>query len=302
MGIKKDFLGTHKPLDFKGNAGIGYVVIPQDVDRDQYVENCYRTQTVTIQGGYGYGEFGQVRVSQSAMQEIEFPSGVDGEDKYGSAVVWVKDSNTLAPVIIATIRRQSSYYDLGEQTRRVAVRTENGGSVEIQATGDGRLQISVIGSSESPAQLSLRVNSPKADSQVSLDCDNEVVVSAGKKISVVTPGVIEAVFVDDQMNEKTTLRYEPQKGLEYKDEFENEITAGDGAVNVTSKEISHNSGNEPMVLGDKLSSFIGDFIDAVMQLTVVTPAGTSTVPVNVAKFAELKTRFDEFKSKKSKLE
>ena len=104
------------------------------------------------------------------------------------------------------------------------------------------------------------------------------------------------------MEEKTVIRYEPTKGLKYKDEFENEITAEDGKVNVTSKEISHNDGSQPMVLGDKLSSFIGDFIDAVMKLTVVTPAGTSTVPVNVADFAALKTRFDEFKSTKSKLE
>ena len=300
--MDKDFLGIHRPLDFKGSAGIGYVIIPKDADRQEYIENCYRTQTVTIQGGYGYSEFGQVYVSQSAMQEIEFPSGIEGADKYGSAVVWVRDDATRAPIIVATVRRQDAYYALGEGTRRIAVGMENGSSVEIFMNRDGSLSISVIGSSESAAQATVRVSSPNSDSQLTVECDNEIAVSAGKRVRVTTPGTIEARFVDDQMEEKTVIRFEPGKGLEYKDEFDNQITAQDGKVNVTSKEISHNDGSEPMVLGDKLASFIGDFLDAVMKLTVVTPAGTSTVPVNLADFAALKARFDEFKSKKSKLE
>lgn len=300
--MEMDFLGVHKPIDFKGNAGVGYVIIPAYLNRDEYIENCYRTQTVTIQGGYGYSEFGQVKVTQAAMQEIKFPTDAEGGDKFGSAVVWIKDSNTQSPIIVATIRRQEDYYVLGEHTRRIAVAMPNGSSVEILATGDGSLSISVTGSAASAAQIAVKVSSPNADSQLAVDCDNEVFVNAGKRVQITTPGVIEARFVDDQMEEKTVIRYEPTKGLKYKDEFDNEITAQDGRINVTSKEISHNDGSEPMVLGDKLSAFIGDFLDAVMKLTVVTPSGTSTVPVNVADFAALKTRFDEFKSVKSKLE
>lgn len=300
--MDKDFLGIHKPLDFKGSAGVGYVIIPKGANREEYIENCYRTQTVTIQGGYGYSEFGQVYVSQTAMQEIQFPSGIEGADKYGSAVVWVRDDATRAPIIIATIRRQDAYYALGEGTRRIAVGMENGSSVEIFMNRDGSLSISVVGSEESAAQATIRISSPNADSKLVVECDNEINITAGKKARITTPGTVEARFVDDQMEEKTVIRFEPGKGLEYKDEFDNQITAGDGKVNVTSKEISHNDGSQPMVLGDKLSNFISDFLDAVMKLTVVTPAGTSTVPVNVADFAALKTRFDEFKSTKSKLE
>lgn len=297
-----DFLGIHKPLDFKGSAGVGYVVIPNGVDRAEYVENCYRTQTVTIQGGYGYGQFGMVHVSQGAMQEIEFPSGDEGADPYGSAVVWIRDDSTRAPIIIATIRRQNAYYELGEGVRRFAVGMGNGSSVEMYMNRDGSLKISVIGSTDSSANIAVKVSGPNADSKITLDCDNEIIINSGKKIQITTPGTIEARWVDDQLEEKTVIRFEPGKGLEYKDEFENQITAEDGKVNVTSKEISHNEGSEPMVLGDSLSDFIGEFIDAVMKLTVVTPAGTSSVPVNVADFAALKTKFDKFKSQKSKLE
>ena len=300
--MEKDFLGVHKPLDFKGSAGVGYVVIPRGVDRDEYIENCYRTQTVTIQGGYGYSEFGQVYVTQTAMQEIEFPSGDEGADRFGSAVVWVRDDNTRAPIIVGTVRRQDEYYALGEGTKRVAVNMPNGSGVEIWMNRDGNIQISVTGSSESAASAVIKVSSPNEDSKVVLDCDNEVLVNAGKKVSITTPGTVEARFVDDQMEEKTVIRFEPGKSLKYKDEFDNKVTAEDGKVNVKSKEISHNDGNEPMVLGDKLGDLIDKLLDKIMALTVVTPAGTSSVPVNVADFAALKTEINNIKSQKSKLE
>ena len=102
--------------------------------------------------------------------------------------------------------------------------------------------------------------------------------------------------------QKTTLRYKVGEGLEYKDEFDNEIAVKDGEVTIVSKKINHNEGKEPMVLGDSLADFLGKFIDTCMKLTVVTPAGTSSVPVNVADFAQLKTEFDKFKSQKSNLE
>lgn len=300
--MDKDFLGVHKTSDFKGTAGVGYVVIPRGVERDEYIENCYRTQTVVIQGGYGYSEFGEVYVTQTAMQEIQFPSGIEGADPYGSAVVWVRNDSTLLPIIVGTIRRQDAYYALSEGVRCWSVGLENGSAVEVRMSREGILQISVIGNNENPAEATIKVSSPNKDSKVTVDCDNEVSVNAGKRFSVTTPGTVEARFVNGSMEEKTVIRYEPGKGLTYKDEFENTITAEDGKVNVTSKEISHNSGNEPMVLGDSLAKFIGDFIDAIMKLTVMTPVGASTIPVNVADFVALKARFDEFKSKKSKLE
>ena len=302
MIIDKDLLGVHKPLDFKGNAGVGHVIIPVGMKRDEYIENCYRTQTVAIQGGYGYSEFGCVRVAQAVMQEIEFPSGSENDSRFGSTVVWIKDSNSLAPIIIATLRRQDNYYRLDEHTRRIAVGLEGGSSVELFMTGDGQLQISVVGSETSSAQMNLRVSSPKGDSKVAIDCDNEVLVNAGKAVRVLTPGMVEARFVDSEMEEKTIIRYELQKGLTYKDEFENEITAKDGMINLRSKEISHNEGSEPMVLGDTLKDILSDFLDGIMKLTVVTPVGTSSPPVNIQDFAKIKAQLDNIKSKKSKLE
>ena len=282
-----------------GTAGVGFVVIPNAETREQYIEDCYRTNTVTIQGGQGYGFFPDVHVDSEVMQQLSFPSGAE-DDNRGSAVVWVRDDITGLPVIVATLRKQDDYYALAENQRRWACSTPNG-SVEVFADGNGNLNISITGSDNFPGALNVKVSSDNADSVVNVSSDAEVNVQADKKVKVISADEVEfGMIVEGE--QKTTLRYKVGEGLEYKDEFENEITVKDGEVTIVSKKINHNEGKEPMVLGDSLADFLGEFIDACMALTVVTPAGTSSVPVNVADFAKLKTKFDNFKSQKSNLE
>lgn len=300
--FRKDSLGVHKPLDFKGSAGVGYVIIPAGENRSEYIENCYRTQTVYIQGGYGYGYFGLVHVAESVMQEIVFPQDAEGADPRGSAVIWVKDATTDAPVIVGTLRREVDYYALKEGQRRWACGLPDGNAVEVLADAEGRLNITVIGGNNAKAEVVLRVSGPNADSRVVVDCDNAVSVQAAKAVEVTTRGQLQARVLDEDAVSRTTIAYVPGKGLRYHDEFDNEITAEDGKIHIVSKEISHNSGEEPAVLGDSLAKVLDSLIDAVCKLTVVTPVGTSSVPVNVADFIALKQKWAEFKSKKTKLE
>lgn len=282
-----------------GAAGVGFVVIPDVETRAQYIEDCYRTNTVTIQGGQGYGFFPDVHVDSDVMQQLSFPSGQEGDNR-GSAVVWVRDDVTGLPVIVAVLRKQDDYYALAENQRRWACSTPNG-SVEVFADGNGNMNVSITGSDNFPAALNVKVSSDNADSVLNLSSDSEVRVQADKKIRIISAEEIEFGMITEG-EQKTTLTYKAGEGLIYKDEFDNEITVKDGEINIVSKKISHNDGKEPMVLGDSLADFIGEFIDACMKLTVVTPAGTSSIPVNVADFAKLKTKFDSFKSKKSNLE
>lgn len=282
-----------------GTAGVGFVVIPNLDTREQYIEDCYRTNTVTIQGGQGYGFFPDVHVDNDVMQQLSFPSGEE-DDNRGSAVVWVRDDITGLPVVVAVLRKQNDYYALAENQRRWACSTPNG-SVEVLADGNGNLNVSITGSDNFPGALNVKVSSDNADGVINVSSDADINVQADKKVKVLSADEVELGMIVDG-EQKTTLRYKVGEGLIYKDEFENEITVKDGEVDIVSKKINHNEGKEPMVLGDSLADFLGKFIDACMKLTVVTPAGTSSVPVNVADFAQLKTEFDKFKSQKSNLE
>ena len=294
----KDILGILNINLNIGSGGVGWVVIPEGADRQAYIKDCYRTQTLTINAGIGYGFFSNVLTDQSVMQNIHFP---EGEENRGSAVIWIKDEVSNLPIIVASLRKQDDFYVLSGNQFRLARETEET-SVEVFIDGNtSTLHVNVVGNNANPSKLNIKLSSENKDSVFNLSSDGDINISADKKMKLVTNNSIDLQIKKDG-EVKTEMSYVLEEGLKYKDEFENEVTIKDGEIDVVSKKINHNKGSEPMVLGDTLADILKDLCKAIQQLTVVTPVGTSSVPVNIADFASIQAKIDNIKSKKSNLE
>lgn len=281
-----------------GSAGVGFVVVPSEVDRVQYINDCYRTNTLTINGGKGYGYFSGVHADINVMQNIKFPTD---EENRGTPVVWVKDAVSQLPVIVAVLRKQGEYYSLNENQFRLkrGTKTRN---VEIFIDGStSALDITILGDKEEPADINVKLSSENADSVLTVSCDNEINIIGDKAINVTT-NKKATLKVTEKGEDKMSLSYELGVGLKYKDEFENEVTAKEGQVDVISKKINHNSGKEPMVLGNTLADLLNEFLAAVQKITVISPVGVTSVPVNVGDFAAIQAKLDTIKSQISNLE
>ena len=294
----KDILGIHNINPNIGSGGVGWVVIPEGADRQAYIRDCYRTQTLTINAGIGYGFFSNVLTDQSVMQNIHFP---EGEENRGTAVIWIKDEVSNLPIIVASLRKQDDFYVLSGNQFRLARETEET-SVEVFIDGNtSTLHVNVVGNNANPSKLNIKLSSENKDSVFNLSSDGDINISADKRMKLVTNNSIDLQIKKDG-EVKTEMSYVLEEGLKYKDEFENEVTIKDGEIDVVSKKINHNKGSEPMVLGDTLADILKDLCKAIQQLTVVTPVGTSSVPVNIADFASIQAKIDNIKSKKSNLE
>ena len=57
-----------------------------------------------------------------------------------------------------------------------------------------------------------------------------------------------------------------------------------------------------MVLGDTLAKILDDMLKAIQAITVISPVGVTSVPVNVGDFAAIQAKLDTIKSKISNLE
>ena len=313
-------IGISRPKNDIGEIGVGFVIIPSDVERADYILDCYKTNTVTIQGGWGYGCFNNVDVDPEVMKRIEFP---DVPEEKGTAVVWVKDDVSQLPIIIATIRKQEDYYALDENQYLVKREPRNTSkSVEVFMDGNSStLQVNIVGDSDTPANLNIKVTSENESSVVNLYCDNEVNISAHNTVNVNSRGAVNintaesitAKIVNDDDEEKMSLSYTPDNGLAYADEYKNSIICKEGQIEVISNDkngdvivrgahINHNDGGEPMVLGDTLKNILGELIDAITALTVVTPAGPSSTPSNAVQFTTVKQKLSNFLSQKSNLD
>lgn len=281
-----------------GSAGVGFVVVPSEVDRVQYINDCYRTNTLTINGGKGYGYFSGVHADINVMQNIKFPTD---EENRGTPVVWVKDAVSQLPVIVAVLRKQGEYYSLNENQFRLKRGTETR-NVEIFIDGStSALDITILGDKEEPANIDVKLSSENADSVLTVSCDNEINIIGEKAVNVTT-NKKATLKVTEKGEDKMSLSYELGVGLKYKDEFENEVTAKEGQVDVISKKINHNSGKEPMVLGNTLADLLNEFLAAVQKITVISPVGVTSVPVNIGDFAAIQAKLDTIKSKISNLE
>jgi len=296
--MEEDVIGIRNLDTGIGSAGVGFVVVPSEVDRVQYINDCYRTNTLTINGGKGYGYFSGVHADINVMQNIKFPTD---EENRGTPVVWVKDAVSQLPVIVAVLRKQGDYYYLDENQYRLKRGTETR-NVEIFVDGNtAGLDITVLGDKDEPANIDIKLSSENADSVLNVSCDNEINIIGNKSVNVVT-NQKATLKVKEKGEEKMSLSYELGVGLEYKDEFENEVVAKKGEVNIISKKINHNSGKEPMVLGNTLAELLDETLKAIQAITVISPVGVTSVPVNIARFVAIQAKLDTIKSKISNLE
>lgn len=311
-----------------GSGGVGWLVVPDEVDREKYIEDCYRTQTVSINGGEGYGFYNNVKCPQNVLENLIFPT----EENRGTPVIWVRDGISHLPLITGWLRKEGDYYALGENQWRV---TKNSDTASVELFVDGtkaNFQINIVGDENNPAEIDVKLSSKNQDSKFNLTSDNEVNLVGVNKVNVLSNNTLELnveeegktkgqlkytlgegftilteknvalTIRDDEDKELTTVSYKNGVGFEYKDEFENEIKCTDGLIELISKKINHNSGKEPMVLGDTLKSILNDLLTAIQKLTVITPVGTSSVPVNIADFIKIQSQLETIKSKKSNLE
>jgi hypothetical protein len=281
-----------------GQSGIGFIVVPDDNTRQQYIDDCYRTSTVTINGGFGYGYISAVKILPDVLQKIRFP--LKSKER-GTPVLWLRENFSNRPIVIGIISEEG-YTNLLKENQNRFVQEIDGKTVEIfQDANSATLNINVVGKSDTPANINIKVASGSEDSVVNIDSDGKVNVSANDFTA--TARNTFNIFLKDGKNDELISLIGDSEKMEFKDKFGNVITSNEENVNITvAGKFNVNSGKEPMVLGQTLVDLLSEILDAIKQITVVTPVGTSSVPVNIASFTSAQQKLKNILSTISNLD
>jgi len=214
--------GINSPRSNLSNAGVGFILAPIDVqERKQYIENCYRTKTVSLSCGVSGGAYRGVHVSTDILQKVTFPN----ETSRGSSLVWVKDGISNLPIVVGYIEDEDDFTQMKERSYRVT-RMNDEKVVDVFIDADTTtLNINLRGDEKDPATLAIKLGSTNADSKFSLNCDNEINITAEKQINLVTTGKLSQRIVNQEGKQQAILEYEVEKGFLYEDEFGNKIEA-----------------------------------------------------------------------------
>ena len=279
-----------------GESGIGYVVIPDNDTRDEYINNCYYSCTVTIDGGYGYSYIENVPIPLELLQQIKFPLK---EDEVGSRVFWVRENTFNRPVIVGILNNLYEPNGMAAGQNRY-VQEINGNVVEIfMDANTAEMNIKVTGSKNNPSKINV-ISNTNEDSEINITSSGKVKISAK---NLIVEAFKDAVFTLKKNDSKELLKIESNDTqLKITDQFDNEVTLKDGEIDVVSDKINHNGGNEPMVLGNTLKESLSNLIDAILSMTMVTPTGASSTPMNAAQFIQIKSQLNNILSQKSNLE
>jgi len=242
---------TIKPQGIEsGNmsCSIGYVAVPDGEDRDKYVEDCYRTNRITMYGGMHYGYFHNVSVDIDSIQRIKFPKD---NKSFGSPVLWVNIPIWNKPAIIAVFNYEDDYFALEEECRNTSLE-RNGRQIDIsKRADDATIDIHIRGDSNVPGHLNLNIINDNKTCELNVYVTGKTTLSSTEQLTLRSDKKLELIVVDKNSKKKLDLTYEDGNGLHYKDEFENEVTMDeDGIKIVTHNNIDIVSGENTVSMDD----------------------------------------------------
>ena len=167
-----------------GSAGIGYITIPDNAELGEYIERCYRTHMVCMNGGEGYSMFTGVKIPDYLLCRIEFPTDKSGK---GSPVVWVRAGLQNKPVIVGVLpktdrpgtlrgKQQGMRQESGDSAVEVLLDALNNTLSLLSKGSDpmpGRITIKSMGSKEDTIEISASKNVKTEACEVDVQCVNK---------------------------------------------------------------------------------------------------------------------------------
>lgn len=309
-----------------GTAGIGYIVVPNNEDRDEYVKRCYRNHTVDIIPGMNYSKTFNIPITIEALERVSFP---ERTEDLGSTIVWVREDFQNRPVVIGVIKDGSEASQMSSNQRQII---QEYGNQIAQIFFDAKkslINVHAVGNAGIPAVVNIKSTGSTED-EVNIESNGyfnsnsrverhtiteryELVLNNGKKDIYKLEINDRKLNIVDQWGNSITLTELSNEitdsfgrtiildkdNAHYKDSFENEIILNKDNVKVLCKKFNVGQGKEQMVLGNTLKSLMERLIGAIQSIKVPTPNGISGNPINTAQFSAIKSELDSFLSKLS---
>lgn len=285
-------VGDDRPV-----VGFGYMIIPSDLDRSQYLRRFYRTGLAMIVTSFNE-VVKNVKVPTHLLQEVQFPK-ISGE--YGSLVSWsnVATSNQM---IISGIYQSPGQMHVGKEGVWKTVRSVSGQGT-ISTTIDLNTKTKIVSSKNDEGVdggLTFVSRSEVGSARFSLYNNGTSKLEVDDNFDLFAENKVEVRVGSENSSVLTILS---DGTLEYVDQHGNSFKISEGEILQDAEIIKlGKDAEEPAMLGDQWESLQSRLIDAIKTLTVPTALGPSGVPINVAIFEQIAEELDQAKSSKVKVE
>ena len=281
-------------------CGYGYVILSREYTRAGYIERCLRNNLLTLLTDKNE-IIKDCYVGENVWNYIKFPKSIKTK---GSCVIWMCAPGSNRATVVATVTKRDELQQLrGENTFKLIRETENGTVLIEGDVESGTLDFVVDSDLENGAQVSLRILNTLAQGLFDIYIQGNLNIEVDDSMIFKIRNALDITFIDEfNPTVKTNFNYTLSKGYTMNDEFGNQIIVDKNGVQVIVPSgekiiLQGATAIQNSVLGNTLVSLLQELISKINQITVMTPAGLSGVPLNALDFSLISNKLNTMLSK-----
>lgn len=253
----------------------GYIYVPDDVDRDTYVQTALRTERVCVVAEDSGAFLKNVYIARDSLQDIYFPRK---KGELGSCVVCVNILPQNEYIVVAVLSKSDESQLLEEYEFRKEKRSLDG-VVSISGKGkSGEMFINIDSKQVDGGRLFVNIKNSESTGQLKINVDGNSSVYSNGNIELQSTESINLSVLNNDTKKESIISYKNGDGFSYKDEFDNEITVqNNGSIHIKPNgELKLGNGDEKILKGEstvtelnKCSVRIDSIINAINNAPVV---------------------------------
>ena len=163
-------------------VNLGYIALPEGIERADYVENCYRRERVSVLSEQGGFMIHDCYISKGTIKDIRFPETVN---KRGSAVVYLYDSTSTKPVVVSVVSDESET-DLLDEGKFKLDKIFNNNRVQVIGNAKkGNLFLNVETFDDNDADLNISISSKK-NSRLNITLNGKTLIHSKEEFTIKT--------------------------------------------------------------------------------------------------------------------
>lgn len=190
-------------------AGIAYIICPKDVDRAQYIGDCYRNNRVSMRTEDG-AIYHRVIIPDNVLNDIEFPLDTDS---LGSAVGFVVETQQQNPMIFAKFPKTDEMGGNKENAFQVQRKFNDKLIAITGSVEDGSYTIAVDGGQDK-GMIKILIDGDE-DGEFNIEVAGKVAINTTDSTELLNHTKFESVVADIESGDqkKSIIKQESERTL-----------------------------------------------------------------------------------------
>ena len=283
------------------------VAIPQDVDRDDHVKYCLRSQTTSLIDANGMfvnncpivSSFGGI--TGGIMGALEFPKG---SESLGSEVLAIVPYEYTIPIVVGVFRsRNSNFFLEKEKTMKIEFSSDTG-SYHLSGDGTEGLFNLFVESNDGGGKVNISAFNSDKSAEIKLSSDLLTMIGQEQVQIRSNSKLLLEVIKKTDVNTKAQILYELATGLDIIDEFGNYIKTRSDLVEMDAGRTIKVGANatSPIAKGDIVEQVFGQVLDLLKAETVPTMLGPQKLILSQVAGTAIKNVAKQIPASKGKVE